>query len=229
MHKRGLKHHNFHDFIKVKPFPTHQGCVRLCFQDSRLCSIYIRVCVISANLAQNRVWLIHGVDICVYAVYWVKWIAFLCFVTIYCVALKRTIMKLLLRCFSCKIVIHNIGINPLWPALNTGVCVWLFILIMLCDWMCQSEKWPRSPILAHGIIWMTFLSDWYSLLLMINGTLVWTALIPEGRFMWSFCNSRDTNSIEQWNCHSDLMECLFWKISCWVTKSRLEIHMAFML
>ena len=41
----------------------NQGCVRLCFRDSRLCSTYIRVCVISANLAQNRVRLIHGVDL----------------------------------------------------------------------------------------------------------------------------------------------------------------------
>ena len=39
------------------------NCVRLCFRDSRLCSTYIRVCVISANLAQNRVRLIHEVDL----------------------------------------------------------------------------------------------------------------------------------------------------------------------
>ena len=41
----------------------HKGCVRLCFRDSRLCLTYIRVCVISANLAPNRVRLIHGVDL----------------------------------------------------------------------------------------------------------------------------------------------------------------------
>ena len=41
---------------------TSRGCVRLCFRDSRLCSTHIRVGVISANLAQNRVRLIHEVD-----------------------------------------------------------------------------------------------------------------------------------------------------------------------
>ena len=50
-------------FALDNPINRHQGCVCLFFRDSRLCSTYIRVCVISANLAQNRVRLIHGVDL----------------------------------------------------------------------------------------------------------------------------------------------------------------------
>ena len=52
-----------YNLYRTAPNKLIRGCVRLCFRDSRLCSTYIRVCVISANLAQNRVRLIHEVDL----------------------------------------------------------------------------------------------------------------------------------------------------------------------
>ena len=52
-----------YNLYRTAPNKLRVGCVRLWFNVSRLCSTYIRVCVISANLAQNRVRLIHEVDL----------------------------------------------------------------------------------------------------------------------------------------------------------------------
>ena len=51
-----------YNLYRTAPNKLRVDCVRLWFNVSRLCSTYIRVCVISANLAQNRVRLIHEVD-----------------------------------------------------------------------------------------------------------------------------------------------------------------------
>ena len=44
-----------YNLYRTAPNKLRVDCVRLSFNVSRLCLTYIRVCVISANLAQNRV------------------------------------------------------------------------------------------------------------------------------------------------------------------------------
>ena len=65
-----------YNLYRTAPNKLRVGCVRLWFNVSRLCSTYIRVCVISANLAQNRVRLIHEVDLYteIYGIQLMKWI-----------------------------------------------------------------------------------------------------------------------------------------------------------